>query len=76
MHCSAGTAIQMCVLFPKESPMLGLPFSLVVRGGAERDGASIFVDGRWVWTVLWMEMGGWTGVGTLLREWNCLARPI
>ena len=60
----------MCALFPKESPMLGFSFSLVVSGGAERDEASIFVDGRWVWTGLWMEMGGWTGVdGAVEGRW-------
>ena len=54
----------MRVLFPKESPMLGFSFSLVVSGGAERDEASIFVAGRWVcgrghgWR--W-EGGPWTG---------------
>ena len=57
----------MCVLFRKESPMLGLSFSLVVSGEAERDEASIFVDGRWMdgwrwdggraWTGLWKEDG-------------------
>ena len=34
----------MCA-FSKESPMLGFSFSLVVSGGAERDEASMFVDG-------------------------------
>ena len=42
--------------FPKASPMLGFSFS--DSAGAERDEASIFVDGRWAWTGLWMEDGG------------------
>ena len=40
MHCSAGTGVHMRVLFPKESPMLGFSFSLVVMDGDGR------VDGR------------------------------
>ena len=70
MHCSAGTAVHTRALFPKESPTLVFSFSLVVSTGAERDEASIFVDGRWVWTGLWMEMGGWTGVdGAVEGRW-------
>ena len=45
--------------------MLGFSFSLVdVSGGAERDEASIFVDGRWVWTGLY---GGVEGRWMLSR---------
>ena len=62
----------MRALFPKESPMLGFSFSLVVSGGAERDEASIFVDGRWVWTGLygsrWEGGRAWTG---LWKEGGC-----
>ena len=61
----------MCVLFPKESPMLGFSFSLVVSGGgrARRGkhfrGRKMGVDGA-----IWIEMGGWTGVdGAVEGRW-------
>ena len=57
------------MLFPKASSTLGFSFSRC-SGGAARDEASIFVDGRWVWTGLWVEMGERTGVdGAVEGRW-------
>ena len=72
MHCSAGTAVHMRALFPKESPMLGFSFSLVVSGGESetRQAFSWTEDGCGQRTGLWMEMGGWTGVdGAVEGRW-------
>ena len=58
MHCSAGTAVHMRALFPKESPTLGFSFSLVVSGGAEREEDGCGRGCGWRWE------GGqaWTGL--------------
>ena len=62
-----GSAWPWCRRATREIPTLGS--RLVASAAEERDKASVVVDGRWVWTGLWMEGKGretggawvWTG---------------